>query len=68
MHLIFFFGNVDTLNDDDKLHLCFRNQSLYTKVTAKNEKEPGTTYQSLFRLPNMFRSFLSLMIHHLAIF
>ena len=31
-------------------------------------KERGSGYQSLFSLPNLFRSFLSFEIHHLAIF
>lgn len=32
----------------------------------EKQKGSGTSYLSLFRLPNLFRGFLSLVIHHLA--
>ena len=36
--------------------------------TYEKSKEPRTSYNSIFRLPNMFISFLSEVMHHLAIF
>ena len=40
--------------------------SLFYGHYYKNQKEPGTSYQSLFRLPNI--SIISLMIHYLGNF
>ena len=46
----------------------FRTQSLYMDIVIRKHNEPGTSCQSLFRLQNMFKFFLYLVIHHLANF
>ena len=46
----------------------FVSKMFRTRIIKNPLKEPGTDCQFLFRLPNMFTSFLSLVINHLPYF
>ena len=51
-----------------KLTLLFSNPVSFYEHYFEKRNRPGTSYQSFFRLLNIFRSFLSLIIQHHAIF
>ena len=51
-----------------QLHFCFWTQSLFINILMKKTMSLETSNQYLFRLPNMFWSFLLLVIRHLASF
>ena len=46
----------------------FPDPTSFYRNNDEKGRVPGTSYQSLFRLRNKFRTFFSLVIHHLATF
>ena len=56
------------INEKTKKKVYFFNESSLFLRKLLWKKASGTCYQFLFRFPNMFRIFLCLMIHCLAIF
>ena len=69
----YFVGKYDILKEDYQKFSKNLASFMFLKAisfcgTYEKSKEPRTSYNSIFRLPNMFISSLSEVMHHLAIF
>ena len=68
-----FWNKIRELKDDyqkssKNLTSFFLNLASFSENYRENQKGPGTSYQPLFWLPIMLRSFHSSVFHHLATF